>query len=82
VSQDDCLIGANIKTPILDVRHQDLKRVSDNSSFRSVCPACKKGILLVGRDQQTFELLEFDRCILCGQQVRYTDIDYLRKRES
>jgi len=33
------------------------------------------------RDHDTLKLSEFDRCLLCGQTVRYLDIEILRGRE-
>jgi len=73
-------IGCNMDEPVRDVRHSDLKRYGD-SVFKSVCPACSDGILLVYRDQQTFKLQEGDRCVACGQAFRYTDIDEIRSME-
>ena len=71
---------ANLHAPALHVRHADLKRV-DDSPYRSQCPACKQGILLVGRDRHTLLLLQGDNCIACGQRVYYDDIEDLRERE-
>ena len=64
---------SNLHQPVLAVRHADLERASDESDFKSVCPACKRGVLLVRRDQQTFALVRHDTCTLCGQHVYYTD---------
>jgi hypothetical protein len=36
------------------------------------------GTLNVVRDPGTFILQEYDRCVSCGQQVRYIDIDDMR----
>jgi len=71
----------NVDAPLLEVEHANLRRASDNSAYRSVCPACPEGILMVGRDQDTFQLLEYDRCIVCGQLIKYLDIDDMRARE-
>ncbi len=57
----------------MHVWHADLERASDDSPFRSVCPACKRGTLLVRRDQETFRLLNVDICTLCAQTVVYKD---------
>ena len=67
----------NIDEPTIEVKHADLERFG-NSLYKSVCPKCG-GLLLVGRDRCTFVLEEFDRCLLCGQTYRYTDINELRK---
>jgi hypothetical protein len=74
-----CLKNVNADT--VEVRHADLKRCSEQSLYRSWCPVCSDGILLVGRDQKTFQLLEHDRCTMCGQLVHYLDIETLRQRE-
>jgi hypothetical protein len=69
----------NLHAPMMDVRHADLKRLSDYSPFKSDCPVCPCGVLLMARDRKTHELLEFDRCIVCGQSVRYTDLAELKQ---
>jgi len=74
------VVGLNIDKPILDVIHAELERFSD-SIYKSVCPACKEGLLLVGRYPETMLLNEYDRCVLCGQRVRYLDIDTLRGKD-
>jgi len=60
----------NIDRAPVHVRHEDLLRVSE-SPFRSWCPVCSKGILLVGRIGRW--LKRADRCTLCGQLVTYDD---------
>ena len=71
--------GCNATKPAITVKHSELKLVSSNSAFRSFCPACKDGVLPVSRDRETLELLALDRCLLCGQEVIYGDIEDLRK---
>jgi len=70
----------NLYKPTITVNHSKLTRFSD-SEYKSNCPVCDNGILLVQRDQKTFELLEFDMCISCGQHVRYRDINIMRQQE-
>lgn len=70
----------NLLKPPIKVRHQDLER-SGESPYRSKCPVCPKGILLVQRDQETFRLEKGDHCILCGQAIIYTDIQSLRRMD-
>lgn len=66
----------NIKIEPVEVRHQDLQRLKHSeSAFRSHCPFCAAGVLLMGRDQEHLFLLATDRCILCGRSVIYTDIE-------
>ena len=69
----------NFDKPAVEVKHADLTRYGE-SMYKSVCPKCK-GLLLVGRDSDTFILQEYDRCVLCGQLYRYTDIAEMRKKE-
>lgn len=70
--------GVNIPNPVKDVEWASLEH--EDGKYRSTCPECKVGLLLIYRDPNTMELLELDRCILCGQQFRYTDIDKLNGR--
>lgn len=73
------LTGLNLDMPAVEVRHSELKRISD-SPYKSECPACESGLLLMARDKMTYALSEIDYCILCGQQFKYLDIDELRRR--
>lgn len=68
----------NVNEPVQDVKHSNLERSSPNSPYRSHCPVCEDGVLLVGRDLDTFELKELDICVCCGQHFRYTDIEEMR----
>ena len=66
---------------VMVVQHAALRRWSD-SMFKSECPRCHYGLLPVARDSMTFQLLDLDRCVLCGQRVRYTDMDRYRRLEA
>ena len=77
---EHAMYGVNIYKVPINVKHSELKRVSVYSAFKSECPVCKEGLLLLVRDSKTFKLLAEDRCILCGQQFIYSDIDELSKR--
>lgn len=74
------LAAKNVREPVLEIPHAELERIGD-SPYRSRCPKCHKGILMVRRNQETFVLEELDRCLLCGQAVRYLDIEMMRERE-
>lgn len=64
----------NIYKPVIQLRHSDLELyMPKQSMYRVICPICKKGLMLVGRDQKTLEIVPEDICILCGQHVYYTD---------
>jgi len=66
--------GCNINKRAVRVRHGELERVNDEESpFRSWCPVCDRGILLVGRTASFKALSRVDRCTLCGQVVIYED---------
>ena len=69
------LVGINLNKPIIHVNHSDLERSDENSMFRSNCPECKVGILLVARDKVTFKIIPYDRCTLCGQSFYYDDYE-------
>jgi hypothetical protein len=75
------LAGINVNKPPIHVNHADLIRASDNSIYRSDCPVCEAGVLVVGRDLETFELIAEDRCLLCAQTFIYDDIDYHKNKE-
>lgn len=66
--------------PTIHVNFYSLERYSEESSFKSVCPTCKDGMLLMGRDFTTGELLHVDCCVQCGQTVIYDDIEEVRKK--
>lgn len=74
---------SNRKNPTIAVYWSQLRQptLRDEQSYKRDCPFCENGLLLVGRDRETFMLMEFDGCILCGQTVRYLDIEEMRKRE-
>lgn len=63
----------NVKKGLIRVSHTVLQRCSQESVFRSKCPACPNGVLLVCRDQESLAIINLDCCIACGQQVMYTD---------
>lgn len=53
-----------------------------SSRYKRECPFCEGGMLMVGRNQDTMQLNEYDGCIGCGQQVRYLDIEKMRAMEA
>lgn len=68
------IVGQNLDRPVLRVRHAELERVSEESPFRSWCPVCKEGILLVARlDMLDFRLSKLDHCSMCGQHFWYEE---------
>lgn len=67
------LVGININEPVMHVNHSDLERADDESMFRSNCPVCKQGVLLVSRNFVDFNIIPEDRCLLCGQSFYYDD---------
>jgi hypothetical protein len=68
------LEGANTHREPIYVKHADLERSGLESMYRSKCPTCKVGHLMVLRDQHTLEISNKDNCTLCGQHFIYTDI--------
>jgi len=72
----------NLNSPVVKIYHSKLKRVGD-SYYKSECPFCDEGILLVRRElHNDFKLSAFDRCVCCAQQVEYLDVSKLRLEES
>jgi hypothetical protein len=67
-------VAPNINEPPMRVRHAELKRADKDSAYKSICPVCNTGWLLVERDIKTFQLNPIDRCTRCGQHVIYSDI--------
>lgn len=63
----------NLQKEPLEVKHKELKRTGE-SPFRSECPNCEIGMLLVRRDNITFKLQKDDSCTYCGRRFVYTDI--------
>jgi hypothetical protein len=63
----------NLNAPPIYVLHAELTRYTEDSAYRSLCPVCKTGVLMVNRHPATFELLRPDRCTHCGQVVVYED---------
>jgi predicted RNA-binding Zn-ribbon protein involved in translation (DUF1610 family) len=57
----------------LRLSHTTLKRASEDSAFRSKCPACLDGVLLVMRDSKSHALINVDTCTSCGQRIIYKD---------
>ena len=65
--------GAHASRDARCLRHSDLVSISSVSPYRKVCPYCEKGALMVQRNNSTGRLLRGDRCVWCGQPVRYID---------
>ena len=68
----DADAGCNRNAPIMKVCHANLKRF-DEGEYKSECPVCKHGVLLVSRDQQTLRLTRYDFCVFCAQRFKYID---------
>lgn len=77
IQDEEALAGVNIEEPTMDVMHAELERVGNGLS--SKCPKCKLGTLLMERCRHSGILYDIDRCVLCGQVFRYTDIEQVRK---
>jgi len=48
------------------------------SGYRSKCPVCDKGVLLVRRSTTNMVLEPADNCLFCEQPFVYDDIESLR----
>lgn len=77
-----CRHGANRNSEVLHIEHFQLTPADQESNrFASICPACNYGNLMVRRDRETLKLSAFDICLYCGQQVLYTDISDMRRKD-
>lgn len=63
---------AMIDAAPITVKHSGLKRFGDGG-YKSVCPVCRQGVLLIYRDPETMRLMRKDRCSHCAQVVVYSD---------
>lgn len=73
LTKEETMAGQNIHKEPIRVKHSELKRSGD-SVYKSICPACDRGLLLMQRDQETLKLLTADRCIFCGQSFEYIEM--------
>ncbi len=62
----------NTRAPMLTLLHSSLRR-DGGSAFKSKCPVCDDGILLVERSGDIVSVSPNDRCVSCGQRVVYMD---------
>ena len=74
------MVAENIGKKLIHVKHKELERALD-SDYKSICPKCKKGLLLFRRDDNTLMLLPDDVCILCGQHFIYDDVNEINMME-
>ena len=74
-------VCCNVGRPTKNVKWSSLKPDSIESMWRRQCPVCKEGVLLVYRNNETLQLEEHDRCILCGQRFKYIDIGEMRAKD-
>ncbi len=51
------------------------------NKWASICPSCKTGTLPVRRAPHTMFLEGLDICLLCGEQVQYSDIEEMRAKD-
>lgn len=63
----------NMDAEEIRVFHRFALQRSGESAYRSHCPKCGVGLLLVRRNQQTMQLLRRDRCTSCAQAFYYMD---------
>jgi hypothetical protein len=64
----------NLNNSPIRVAHAELERYGEDSAYKSKCPVCEGGILLVTRLQSDgLKLSRYDSCVSCGQTFFYTD---------
>lgn len=64
--------GCNWGNTLIKVVHSELVRVGE-SAYRSLCPVCKNGHLMVTRNRNTLGIMRVDSCTFCCQGVIYQD---------
>ena len=67
-------VKENYAKPPLKIKHSEIERTNSDTTYRSKCPECKTGALLMKRNQETLELLPDDVCVVCGRRFIYTDL--------
>lgn len=72
-TREHFILRDNYARPPIAVRHSDLRRIDEETAYKSDCPVCETGILLVQRDQTELTLRRDDICIRCWTRFRYTD---------
>ena len=70
----------NIRNRPIVVKHEDLERFCDESSYKRKCPKCKEGVLFVRRDGN-LKIIEHDMCWGCGQRFIYSDVEEMRAND-
>jgi hypothetical protein len=65
--------GWNIHATPIEVMHEGLRRLDDESPYKSCCPVCAKGVLLLSRRLGSRMLQRVERCTQCGQAFWYMD---------
>ena len=72
-------LAPNIYKEPVSVWHSQLARTGE-SLFRSKCPCCEYGMLMVTREPVTLNLSRLDRCVSCGQHVLYQDLEIANEK--
>lgn len=64
----------NLLNSPIRVVHAELERWSEDSAYKSKCPVCDGGLLLISRiESDELKLSRYDNCVSCGQPFFYTD---------
>lgn len=66
----------NLEKNPIHINHKDLKNFGDGA-YKSECPVCDDGLLLMRRNMKTLKLDKHDICVSCGQRVIYDDLNHL-----
>jgi len=61
----------NLEAPVKRVHHSNLTRFNEDSVYKSACPSCDNGLLLIRREGGILQ--RYDMCVSCGQRVYYLD---------
>ena len=63
-----------IKDPVELFHSRIVRHDPENSKYKSCCPFCETGVLLMQRNQESLKLLAEDSCNVCGRRVKYMDL--------
>lgn len=72
-------VMSNRDEPVIVVRYASLTKL-EPGKWKVECPKCN-GVLPLTRHYETYELLDSDRCVVCAQEFRFSDIEAMREAD-
>ena len=74
-------LGINFQNPPIEVSHFTLDGAGRPNQWKSECPVCGTGLLLVNRNSETLAIESYDCCTFCGQHFLYTDVEDMQRKD-